>query len=153
MADKQYLSKERYKEMEEELEELKTKGRKEVADRLKKAKALGDLSENSEYQEAKKERDLLEQKINKYENLLRNAEIVKKSGSKDEVQIGSEVKIKKGSKEYTYTIVGSVEADPSEGLISNESPIGKSLLGAKKGEEVEIKTPKGKNTYKVVSIS
>lgn len=153
MADKNYLSKERYKELEKELEELKTKGRKKVADRLKKAKALGDLSENSEYQEARNERDQLEQKINKLQNILRNAEIIKKSKNSDKVRVGSKVKIKKGKKKSEYTIVGSQESDPAEGLISNESPIGQALLGARVGEEVEVKTPKGNKTYEVVKIS
>lgn len=153
MADKNYLSKERYKELEKELEELKTKGRKKVAERLKKAKALGDLSENSEYQEARNERDQLEQKINKLQNILRNAEIIKKSKNSDKVRVGSKVKIKKGKKESEYTIVGSQESDPAEGLVSNESPIGQALLGARVGQEVEVKTPKGSKKYEIVKIS
>lgn len=153
MADKNYLSKQRYKELEEELKELKTKGRKKVADRLKKAKALGDLSENSEYQEARNERDQLEQKINKLQNILRNAEIIKKSQNSDKVRVGSEVKIKRGKTKTEYTIVGSQESDPAEGLISNESPIGKALLGARVGEKVKVKTPKGNKNYEIIKIS
>lgn len=153
MADKNYLTRERYKELEEELKELKTKGRKKVAERLKKAKALGDLSENSEYQEARNERDHLEQKINKLQNILRNAEIIKKSQNNDKVRVGSKVKIKRGKTEKEYTIVGSQESDPAEGLISNESPIGEALLGARLGEEVKVKTPKGNKNYEIVKIS
>lgn len=153
MSDKNYLSQKRYKELEEELKELKSKGRKQVAERLKKAKALGDLSENSEYQEARNERDQLEQKINKLQNILRNAEIIKKSGKTDKVRVGSNVKVKRGKSESEFTIVGSQESDPTEGLISNESPIGRALLGKKEGDEVKVKTPKGNKNYEIIKIS
>lgn len=153
MSEVQYLSKEKYNELEKELEQLKSEGRKDVAERLKAAKALGDLSENSEYQEAKQAQEDLETKINQLDNILRNAEIIKKSEQKDVVSVGSKVKVKKDGKSIEYTIVGSSESNPSEGFISNESPVGKNLLGKQKGDKVEIKTPKGKTNYDIVSVS
>lgn len=153
MSEVQYLSKEKYNELEKELEDLRSEGRKEVAERLKAAKALGDLSENSEYQEAKQAQEDLEFKINQLDNILRNSEIIKKSGKKGIVSVGSEVKVKKNGKTAQYTIVGSSESNPSEGFISNESPVGKALLGKQKGDKVEIKTPKGRSTYEVISVS
>ncbi|MEX1014683.1 MAG: transcription elongation factor GreA [Candidatus Paceibacterota bacterium] len=147
-----YLSKKRFDALEKELEELKSKGRYEVAEKLKSAKDLGDLSENFEYQEAKKEKDQLEQKINRIESIVRNAEIIKKPSKTDVVTVGSKVTIKRDGKSVTYTIVGSNETDPEQGYISNESPIGTNLLGKRKGDEFEIKTPKGKVSCKITKI-
>ena len=147
-----YLTKERYEELQEELKNLKTDGRQAVAARLKYAKELGDLSENSEYQEAREEQSRLEQKIGQVEEVLRNSSIIKKPAGTATVRIGSKVKVKKGSESLTYTIVGSSEAEPSQGFISNESPIGKALLGKKVGDVVNIKTPKGEVSYQVLSI-
>lgn len=150
--DKFYLSEERFKELELELENLKTEGRRKIAEKLKQAKELGDLSENAEYQEARNEQDFLEQRINQLEEIIRNAEIVKKKKGGDVVSIGSKVKVKKNDSVAVYTIVGSNEAKPTEGLISNESPLGKSLLGKRVGERVTIKTPKGEISYQIVAI-
>lgn len=152
MSEKSYLSKERYIELEKKLEELKSEGRKNVAERLKTAKELGDLSENSEYQEAKKDQESLEVKIAQLENTLRSAEIIKKTRRKDIVSIGSNVKIKKDGKTIEYTIVGSSESNPAMGFISNESPVGKKLLGRQVGEKISIKTPKGEVAYEVMKI-
>ncbi len=147
-----YLTKDRYEELQKELDELKTVGRGEVADRLKHAKELGDLSENSEYQEAREEQSRLEQKINQLEELLRHSSIIKKSNGIDSVRIGSKVKVQKNKETTMYTIVGSNEADPSNGFISNESPIGRSLLGKKVGDTSTFVSPKGEVSCRILAI-
>lgn len=153
MIHKEYLTKEKYDQLAKELEDLKTTKRKEVAEQLQYAKGLGDLSENAEYHEARDKQASVESRILQLENMLKHAEIVvHKTG--DIVEIGSEVTVlRKGeTKENTYTIVGLEEADMSSGKISNQSPLGQSLLGKKKGEVFEFKTPKGKIEYKIVSV-
>jgi len=125
--DQFYLSKERHNELIKELEDLKTNVRRDITGRLKYAKELGDLSENSEYHDARNEQDKLEQRINQLEEILRNSEIIKKPRNQGVVSIGSRVKIKKGASIYDYKIVGHHETDPEKGLISNESPMGKNL--------------------------
>ena len=153
MNNSYYVSDDRLKELEEEYKNLTTVRRIEVADRLKKAKEYGDLSENSEYNEAKEEQTQLEMRISELEDILRNAEIIKKS-SGDSVSIGSTVVVKKdGGDEKTFTIVGSQEVDPDKGKISNESPIGKALLGHSKGETVSVETQNGKIKYEIKSVS
>ncbi len=147
-----YLSQERFDELQEELKVLKTEGRQTVASRLKQAKELGDLSENSEYQEAREEQSRIEQKIIQLEELLRSSSIIKKPTGTATVRIGSKVKVKKGVEQMAYAIVGSSEAEPSRGLISNESPIGKALLGKKVGDTVYVRAPKGEIAYQVLSI-
>ncbi|PIR04878.1 MAG: transcription elongation factor GreA [Candidatus Liptonbacteria bacterium CG11_big_fil_rev_8_21_14_0_20_35_14] len=148
-----YVSDDRLKELEEEYEELTSIRRLEVADRLKKAKEYGDLSENSEYNEAKDEQVQLEIRIAELEDVLRNAELIKKSSS-SVVVIGSTVKVKKADGSVKeFIIVGSQEVDPDSGKISNESPIGKGLLGHSSGEVIEIETLKGKAKYEIISIS
>jgi len=150
--DTAYLTQERYNEILQELAELKTGGRQVVAERLKQAKELGDLSENSEYQEARDEQTRLEQKISHLDELLRHFTIIKKAVGTATVRIGSKVKVKKGHEILHYTIVGSNEAEPSQGLISNESPIGRGLLGKKVGEVIHVKAPKGTILYQVLNI-
>ncbi len=150
--DKVYLSKERYEEIQRELEQLKTEGRLTVAERLKTAKDLGDLSENSDYQEACDEQARLEVRIVALEETLRRSEIIHRSGHATTVRVGTRVKIKKDKKTEEYTIVGSNEADPSRGFISNESPIGRALLGLRAGESTSIMTPKGEVKIRVISI-
>ncbi len=147
-----YLTKDRFDELQKELDELKTAGRGVVADRLKHAKELGDLSENSEYQEAREEQSRLEQKINQLEELLRNSSIIKKSNGIDSVRIGSKVKVEKNKDVAVYTIVGSNEADPSNGFVSNESPIGRAILGKKVGDIVMFRTPKGDISCRILGI-
>lgn len=147
-----YLSQERYDELQTELKLLKVEGRQTVAARLKHAKELGDLSENSEYQEAREEQTRLEQKIVQIEELLRNSSIIKKSTSAATVRIGSQVKTRRDGKVAAYAIVGSSEADPDRGFISNESPVGRALLGKKVGDVVYVKTPKGETAYQITSI-
>jgi transcription elongation factor GreA len=150
--DKVYLTQERYNEIVEEVNLLKSEGRKAIAERLKQAKDLGDLSENFDYQEAREEQDKLERRINELEEILRNSVIIKKSGSSLTVRIGSRVKLRKNNSVTAYTIVGSNEARPEEGFISNESPIGRAILGKKVGDSVTVKTPKGEAVYQILAI-
>ena len=148
-----YLTKDRFAELQEELKRLKTEGRKAVAERLKKAKEYGDLSENSEYAEAKEEQDRLERRIFELEEMLKNVSIIQKPTVKsDEVTVGATIKVSKDGKEFTYQIVGSNETQPEAGRISNESPLGRAFLGKKAGDIAKITTPKGEVEYKIVAI-
>lgn len=152
--EKTYLSKEKHKEIQEELERLKSDGRRAVAERLKAAKDLGDLSENSDYQEARDDQARLESRIAALEEAIRNSVIVEKSGgATDAVRIGSKVKIKKGKENFEYTIVGSNESDPAKGLVSNASPMGLALMGKRVGEKAVMQTPKGAVTLEVLALS
>jgi transcription elongation factor GreA len=147
-----YLTKIRLEELQKELEELKTKKRLEVSERLKRAKEFGDLSENSEYSEAKEEQAQVEGRIFELEEIVKNASIIKKSTEKGEVSIGSTVRASKGGKELIYQIVGSNETKPEEGRISNESPLGQAFLGKKVGETADVMAPGGKISYKIIAI-
>lgn len=138
-------------ELEAELEQLKGR-RGDIADKIAEARDYGDLSENAEYDAAREEQGLVESRIAEIEDILMNAEIIK-GGSKTKVSLGSVVELKMGKKTVKYTVVGPVEADPLEGKISNESPIGTALFGKKVGDEITITTPKGEMTYEIVSIS
>lgn len=151
---KNYLTKERYEEITTELEGLKLEGRRVVAERLKHAKELGDLSENSEYQEARDEQARLEGKIAELEDLLRSSAIIEKNGNgSNGIRVGSKVTVKKGGEKRVFTIVGSNESNPTEGLISNESPIGQALIGKKDGDKVTVTTPNGVSVeYQILSI-
>lgn len=148
----EYLSKEGLEKLKNELHELKTKKRKEIASRLEHAKTLGDLSENAEYQEAKEEQSLVETQIAEHEETIRNAVVIAKASSTDVVSVGSTVRVGSPQGEETYTIVGSEEASPAEGKISNESPLGRSFLGRRVGDGVEVKTPGGVISYQIVEI-
>ncbi len=149
---KAYLSKEKFEQLKDELQELKTDRRKKVAEHLEYAKSLGDLSENAEYHEARDEQADIEDRIKVLEVMLKNAVIVEEHHSQN-VEIGSTVLIKKESgEEKSYSIVGSEEADMVAGKISYQSPIGSSLLGKKKGEKVIVTTPKGDTKYTIVNI-
>ena len=156
MVEKQeLLTQEGYNKLEEELEYLKALKRKEVAERLKVAISFGDLSENAEYDEAKNEQAKLEEQILKLDEKLRKAVIIDESQiDLDIVMVGSIVKLYDFDfdEEIEYSIVGSAEADPFEGKISNESPVGKALLGARVGEVVEVQVPDGANKFKVLDI-
>lgn len=145
------LTKDGIAELRTELDQLITK-RGDIADAIKTARELGDLSENAEYQSARSEQDRNESRIAEIENILLNAEIIKKPKGDSKVQLGSTVKLKGGGKSKEFQIVGTVEADPLSGKISDESPIGQALLGKKEGESVEIKTPNDTTTYKIVDI-
>lgn len=147
-----YLTKEKLEELKKEVEYLKKDVRNEIAERLKRAKEFGDLSENAEYSEAKEEQSRIESRIFELEDILRNASIIKKAGGKDIILIGSTIEVNKKGKTLKYTIVGSNEAKPEENLISNESPLGKAFLDKKKGDIVKIETPGGKVEYKIMKI-
>ncbi len=157
MAEKDvFLTLEGLKKLEEELDRLKTVRRREVAERIKQALAFGDISENSEYDEAKNEQAQLEERIAKLEAMLRNAKLIDDDEiSTDIVTMGSKVVVKdlEFDEEMEYTIVGSAEADPFNGKISNESPVGSALLGKKKGDIVEVQVPDGIIKYKIISIT
>ena len=156
MADKRVvLTEEGLKKLEEKLEYLKSVRRLEVADRLKAAIALGDLSENSEYDDAKNEQAFIEGEILTLESQIRNSEIIKADDSnKDVVHLGNTVVIKdmEYDEDETYTIVGSTEADTTEGIISNDSPVGLAFLGNTVGSVVQVKVPAGTLEYKIVEI-
>lgn len=150
------LTAEGLKQLEDELENLKTVVRKENAEKLKIALSFGDLSENSEYDEAKNDQAQTEARILEIEAMLKIAEVVDESEfSADAVNIGSTVKVKNLDKGTVkeLKIVGSTEADPLKDKISDDSPIGKGLLGAKTGDKVEVETPRGIVTYKILEIS
>lgn len=138
------------KELEIELDKLKAR-RGEIAEKIADARGYGDLSENAEYDAAREEQGLVESRIAEIEDILLNAEQIKSSRS-SKVSLGSKVELKNGSKTLSYTVVGPVEADPLEGKISNESPIGTALFGKKEGDSAKVSTPKGDITYKIVSI-
>lgn len=140
--------------LEQELEHYKIVRRKEVVERIKIARSFGDLSENSEYDAAKDEQAFVEGRITTLENMVRNAEIIEETAGGSEVTIGRTVSFKElpDGEEEKYTIVGSAEADPFEGKISNESPIAKGLLGKSIGDEVTIQTPAGDMAVKILSV-
>ncbi len=151
--EKEYLTQEKYNELQLELHDLKTVRRREVAEHLEHARSLGDLSENAEYHEAREEQAQTEARILSIENILKNAEIVKHI-SGDTVEVGSKVTVKKDgdSKDSVFTLVGSEEADISVGKISHNSPLGSALFGKKKGESFEFVSPRGNVKYKVIDV-
>ncbi|WP_153123192.1 transcription elongation factor GreA [Peribacillus tepidiphilus] len=153
-TEKEYpMTKEGKLKLEQELEHLKTVKRKEVVERIKIARSFGDLSENSEYDSAKEEQAFVEGRITTLENMIRNAKIIEDNDS-DVVSLGKSVtfiELPEGDEE-TYTIVGSAEADPFEGKISNDSPIAKSLLGKTVGDEVVVQTPGGEMNVKIIAV-
>ena len=156
MAKQMTVSSEGLKKLQEELEFLKTTKRKEVAEAIKVARGFGDLSENSEYDEAKNEQGLVEARIAEIEAMLKNVKVIDESNiATDRVSVGNRVKVydETFEEEIEYTIVGSSEANPMEFKISDESPIGKALIGATIGEVVKAETPGGENVMKVVEIS
>ena len=154
MNNSEYLSQEGLEKLKKELEFLKTDKRKEIADRLKHAKSLGDLSENAEYKETLEAMNLTEERIEKLEDIIKRAVIIEKS-SGTTVQLGSAVKIKKETdgKICEYVLVGQEEADISLGKISNQSPLGGALMGKKKGDTVKVVTPGGETKYSIENIS
>ena len=148
-----YITKEKRKELEAELADLRGPKRKEILDALQYAKSLGDLSENAEYHQAREDQGKLEERIAKIEEVLRSSETVQGGGG-DIVGIGSKVTVQKGSeKTRDYVIVGSEEADMAKGKISNKSPFGEALFGKKKGDSVSFKTPSGIAHYKIINVS
>ncbi|MFC0522517.1 transcription elongation factor GreA [Pontibacillus salicampi] len=150
-----YMTEEGKQKLEDELHYLKTEKRQEVVERIKIARGFGDLSENSEYDAAKDEQAFVESRISHVENMIRNAVIIENdTGNSNEVQLGKSVtfqELPEGDEE-TYTIVGSAEADPFEGKISNESPMAKSLIGHEIGEQVTVATPGGDIEVKIIKV-
>jgi transcription elongation factor GreA len=151
-----FLTKEGFQKLQEELDYLRTAKRQEVAERLHEAMEGGELIENAEYEAAKNEQAFVEGRIQELDVLLASAKIIEENGSKkksDGVQLGFKVTIKEGNFEAeTFTIVGAAEANPREGKISNESPIGKAILGQKVGDAVKVETPGGTYTVKILKI-
>jgi len=150
-----FLTKEGFQKLQEELDYLRKTKRNEVAERLHEAMEGGELIENAEYEAAKNEQAFVEGRIQELDALLASAKIIEDNGKKksDGVQLGSKVTIKEGNFEPdTFTIVGVAEANPREGKISNESPIGKAILGHKIGESVKVETPGGTYTVKILKI-
>lgn len=144
------------KELEDELQDLKVVRRKEVAEKIKEARGQGDLSENAEYDSAKEEQAEIEARIVQLEKMLRNAEVIDEEDiSSDVISLGCRVTLLdiEFNEEIVYMIVGSAEADPSKGKISNESPLGRTLLGHKAEETVEVEAPDGVINYKVLKIN
>lgn len=153
MIEKMHLTKEGYENLKEELEKLLNEERKVVAERIKAAKEHGDLSENSEYSDAKEQQSFVEGRIVELEHIIKNAALIPERHDEcEEIDLGCTVHLETSSKELKYKIVGKVEADPEKGLISNESPIGKALMGKKKGDEVEVSVPAGVTKYKIKKI-
>lgn len=151
--NKEYLTQEKYEELKQELDYLKTTRRKEIAESLEYARSLGDLSENAEYQEARELQAATEERINQLESILQSAKIVAPKGG-DVVSLSSTVVIQKeGEKDtHEYHIVGSEEADIRERKISHVSPLGEALIGKKKGETFSFETPNGVMNYTVISV-
>lgn len=149
----QYVSRQGLADLRAELDELVNVRRAEVAARIQEAKEHGDISENAEYEDAKNEQAFVEGRIQMLEALIKNATLIDEHTSKDHVQIGSTVKVDGPDGSQSFTIVGSTEAKPTEGRISNESPVGRALLGKKKGENVTVSVPAGDIAYKILAIS
>ena len=153
MPDQIIISPEGYAKLKEELNFLTTVRRREIAERIEKAKELGDLSENAEYTEAKDAQALNEGRVAELTTTLKNVVVVDPSKmNHDEVSMGSKVLVETGGQKKEYTIVSFNEAAPAEGKISNESPIGLSFIGRRKGEKVKVDTPRGEVEYKIVEI-
>ena len=148
-----YLPRDGLEKLRAELDEMTSVKRPEVAQRIHDAKEHGDLSENAEYEDAKNEQAFVEGRIQMLEALIKNATLIDEHHTNDHVQIGSTVKVDGPDGAQSFTIVGSTEAKPTEGRISNESPVGRALLGKKKGENVTVQVPAGDIAYKIVSIS
>jgi transcription elongation factor GreA len=149
------LTPEGFKKLTQEIEYLSSEKRREVADRIRVAREFGDIAENAEYDDAKNEQALLEHRIATLEERLRNARVIeKKDIAKDVVSVGSKVRLRDLDAKQTveYRIVGSAEADPAENKLSNESPVGKAIIGKKKGETVEVLAPRGSMKFKILEI-
>lgn len=155
MAKPIQLTKEGLEKLKTELEHLKTVGRTDIAEKIRVARGYGDLSENSEYDEAKNEQAKIEARIIELEKMLENVLLIEEDVATDCVTLGVTVTVwdEEFEEELTYKVVGSAEADPMNGLISDDSPVGRSLLGSKIGDEVSAETPMGELKFKIVGIS
>lgn len=151
-TQKEYLSREKHDELKEELDFLTTVKRKEIAEALEAAKALGDLSENAEYHSAREAQAGIEERVAVLEEILKTAVIVGNKHKTDVVGIGSVVTMQRGKETKTYTIVGSEESDVIAGKISNKSPLGESLMGKRKGDEFVCVTPRGEDKCRIIEI-
>ncbi len=147
-----HLTAEGLQALKDELQELTTSKRGEIAERLKEAKADGDLSENAMYDAARDEQSFVEGRISEIEHILKHAAVISNKGT-GSVSLGSKVHVELEQGDVEYVIVGSTEANPDKGYISDQSPIGKALLGRKPGDQVEVEVPSGKITYKIKHIS
>jgi len=147
-----YITKSGLEKLQEELEYLKKVKMPEIVERIARAKELSDLSENAEYQDAKDEQGFVAGRIVELENLIHKSQLIQNNENKGVVNIGSTISVRCGEQSYQYTIVGSNEADPSKGLISNESPIGRAFLGCKIGDKVTVRVPKGDMECEVLEI-
>jgi transcription elongation factor GreA len=144
-----------YKKLQQEIDRLRTEKRREVAERIRVAREFGDIAENAEYDDAKNEQAMLEHKIAQLEERLLSARVItKKEISKDAVSVGSRVRLRdmQANKTFEYHIVGSAEANPAENKLSNESPVGKAIIGHKKGDVVEVSAPRGSLKFKILEI-
>ncbi len=148
-----YISRDGLEKLRRELEEMVSLRRPEIAQRIHDAKEHGDLSENAEYEDAKNEQAFVEGRIQTLEALIKNATIIDEHTTNDHVQIGSTVRVEGPDGAESFTIVGSTEARPTDGKISNESPVGRALLGRKKGDKVTVHVPAGDIAYTIVSIA
>lgn len=153
MAKKYLLTEEGLLKLKKELEVLINERRKEIIERIQEAVAHGDLAENADYAQAKEEQAFIEGRIQELEEMIKNAELIKAGGGRDVVSIGSTVKLKVNGQEKIYTIVGSNEANPSQGRISNESVVGQKLIGAKPNDTIEVETPVGRVRYEILEIT
>ena len=150
--NEQIITREGYNKLIEELNYLSNAKRKEIAERIERAKELGDLSENAEYSEAKDAQALNEGRILELSNTLKNVIVVENSNNKGKIDMGSIVKVSCNGQEKEYEIVSFNEADPVNGKISNESPLGMTFLNKKKGDEVIVETPRGEVKYKIIGV-
>ncbi len=150
---KKYFTKEGVEKLKEELHYLEKEKRKEVAEKLKFAASFGDLSENAAYDDAKSEQNILETKISKLRDTIKEATIIEKENGGDFVQIGSKIEVKLGSEKREMEIVTGNDADPAQGKISCDSPMGKSFIGKKVGDICTFETPSGKKEFKILKIS
>jgi transcription elongation factor GreA len=149
------LTPEGYENLKQELDHLRTDRRREIAERIRVAREFGDIAENAEYDDAKNEQAMLEHKIAQLEERLLSARVItKKEISKDTVSVGSKVRLRDmaANKTFEYHIVGSAEANPAENKLSNESPVGKAIMGHKKGDVVEVSAPRGALKFKILEI-
>ncbi|NTW27172.1 MAG: transcription elongation factor GreA [Candidatus Moranbacteria bacterium] len=147
-----FITKEGLKKLHDEVEDRKTRLRQEIAQAIKEAKEQGDLSENAEYAEAKSQQNENESRIGELEMIIKNSQVVERDDSQKGAQMSSVVAVESNGSKMEFTIVGSNEADPANFKISNESPLGKSFMGKNGGETVDVTTPRGVITYKILSV-
>jgi transcription elongation factor GreA len=152
MTKKIQFTSEGFEKLKKELEELSGTKKQNAIDRLQKARAMGDLSENSEYTAAKEDLAFVEGRVRELEEVIKNAEIVEKTSSENKIEIGSTIILEIQGKQDTYMLVGEFEANPREKKLSQTSPIGKALLGMKKGDVIDVKVPVGTMKYKIIDI-